>query len=159
MGIVSGRLASVRMGSSGIDYIGKWTINVSNDTVEAVPFGSFWALSMPVGMKWSGSVEGWFDASTTGGVQSTMWTAILSAVKVQDLRFYVGGSTSGMFYMPQYTTCGVTTAGNLDAGAYLGNFKHTIGAKELGTISFDVMGYKGIGLFSATSVLIAESTG
>ena len=165
MGVVTGRVASFRLGAVGavpniVEYIGKWTINISADTVAATYFGSYWDAGMPVGQKWSGSVEGFFDASTTGGVQQTdLWKDVWSAIKVQDARFFLGGSTTGLFYMPQWTTCTLGTTYSTDSGCYLSNWKHSVAAKELGSISFDITGYKGLGLFAATSVLVADSTG
>jgi hypothetical protein len=137
----------------------KWTLNISQDTVEANYFGSYWSAALPVGQKWSGSLEGWFDA-TTGGNQITLLKSVFSATKVQDAKFFVGGSTTGLFYMPQYTTEGVMNSSQTDAGAYFSNYKHTAGAKELGTWTCDVVGYKGIGLFSSTIAggLVVEST-
>ncbi len=158
-GIVSGRLASFRLGATGIDYIGKWTLNITNETVGAVYFGSYWAANAPVGMSWSGSVEGYYDASTGSGSQITLWSNLLSGVKVNDCKFFVGGSTTGNFYMPGCSTDCIST-GSTDSGAYFGNFKHSVGAKELGTVTFDVYGYKALVMCSGTSTaIIAQSTG
>ncbi len=160
MAIVTGRQASFGFGDTGIEFVGKWTLNISADTVEATYFGSYWAAALPVGQKWSGSVEGFFDASTTGGIQQTfLWPDVWSAIKVQDIRFFVGGSTTGLFYMPQWTTETLGSTYSTDSGAYLSNWKHSVAAKELGSISFDITGYKGLGLFRTSSHLLADSTG
>ncbi len=168
---LSGRYASVRIGGTVtsapagggsigtvIGNLGHWEIAISFDELDASVFGSVWKKSMTGMQQWSGTVEGFFDTSTAANAQILgLLNPALDATLIQDIRFYLQTS-SGLFFMPNYTSFGTTTS--TDDGAYISNVRISHDKTGLASASYNVLGYGELALFQGavitSSAIIVE---
>ena len=157
---ISGRYASIRINgvvSSSddpgvtIDNLGHWEVSINFDELDASCFGTVWKKNMTGMQGWSGTVEGFFDPSTTTSKQiEGLLNAALDAELIQDFRFYIGTS-SGLFLMPNYTTWADTTNSDTGAGVYVSNVRVTHDKSGLASASYNVLGYGALALFEGTT--------
>lgn len=157
---ISGRYASVRIqgavSSSDdpgiiVDNLGHWEVAINFDELDASVFGTVWKKNMTGMQGWSGSIEGFFDPSTTTSKQiEGLMNAALDATLIQDFRFYLETS-SGLFLMPHYSTCAGSTNYSTDAGAYISNVRVAHDKSGLASASYSVLGYGPLALFSGAS--------
>lgn len=163
---LTGRVASIRIGglASGavgtvINNLGHWEIAISFDELDASVFGTVWKKNMTGMQGWTGTVEGFLDPSTAANTQITgLLNSALDATKIQDIRFYLQTS-SGLFFMPDYTTYGAAESTACDAGAYISNVRISHDKNGLASASYNILGYGALGLFqgivtSSTNVVV-----
>jgi len=131
-----GRYASVKIGSTLIQNLGKWGIGVTTDEIDASVFGTTWKQTMTGYQGWSGSLEGFYDVADTTG-QLALQNAMLSATKVTDIRFYID-STS--YWTPDVTN-------DSDAGCYVSSMNIEHDKAGIASVSFNVVGYGQLGLY------------
>lgn len=161
---VRGRNCALKMFGSGtscaVDLMGKWEISFNTDSLDGSYMGGGVFKRNLTGMiGWTATIDGFFDASTAAQSQigsSGIFKQALAGTNVQDIRFYLGG-TSGFFWMPAYSTS--CTVQSTDAGCYLGNMRTGVDKSGLCTMSFSAEGYGPIALFNGnTSTVVVEST-
>ena len=160
MSALTGRYCCIKVGGSGssclVENLGRWELTFNFDEMDATVFGSVWGKSLPGMIKWSGTAEGFFDSSSGSVQHLQILDNALDATLVQDIRFYLQTS-SGLFWMPQYTTWG--NAGDTAAGAYLSNVRIGADKSGLASLGFNILGYGPIALFSVgSSSIIIEGT-
>lgn len=170
---LSGRYASIRIegvvSSSDypglvVDNFGHWEVAINFDELDASVFGTVWKKNMTGMQGWSGTVEGFFDSNTSSGKQiAGILNASLDATLIQDFRFYLQTS-SGLFFMPNFSTYTGTTDNDTAAGAYISNVRIAHDKSGLASASYNVLGYGSLGLFMGASsgvkpaVMIVQGT-
>lgn len=156
---LTGRYCAIAFstGTSGqMANMGHWELNFTFDEIDASDFATVWKKNVAGKIGWRGSMDGFFDPSTSGHQIVTALNNALDATKVQDIRFYLSSATS-LFFWPVYTTA-ATTNYSTDAGAYLTNVRITADKNDLIRFACDVIGYGPIALFQTSSLLLVEGT-
>ncbi len=158
---LTGRYCSfqVSTGTTGVvQNLGRWEVNITMDEMDASCFGDVWKANMTGMQGWNGTIEGFFDPSTTGHQIITVLKDAVQATKIQDIRFYLTTATSWWF-MPPFNNS-TWYSYDADAGAYFSNVR--IGAEKNSLISFSasVLGYGALVLTRSSDLEpCAQSTG
>ena len=129
MPTMSGRNASVKLGSAVIVGMGTWTIPITLDEIDATSFGSTWKKTDVGFSGWTASFNGFYDTADTTG-QGALKTAAIAGTLLTDLRFYVD-STS--YWCPDLTT-------DSAAGCRITSLEMTFDKADVGRISYSVAG-------------------
>jgi len=109
---MSGRYASVKIGTALIGLLGTWTLSLNRDEIDTSCFGSTWGQS-EVGMaKWSASFNGHFDPSDAQ--QSSIMGSFRTGTLVGELRLYADNSS---YWEAASTTQGGGRVTSLEVGA------------------------------------------
>jgi len=135
MAILLGRYASIKKGSTLVQNLGKWTLNIKMDEIDTSVFGSVWGSKVPGMQSWTGTLEGFYDPADTTG-QKVLQDAALAATKLTDIRFYID-STS--YWTPDVT-------GESAAGAYISGLDVAHDKAGVASVTMNVIGYGKIAL-------------
>ena len=112
MPAMSGRYASVKIGTALIGLLGTWTLSLTREVIDTDSFGSTWGES-EVGMaKWSASFNGHFDP--TDAQQASIMSSFKSGNLVGQLRLYTNNTS---YWEAASTTQGGGRVTSLDIGA------------------------------------------
>ena len=125
-----GRYASIKIGATLVENLGRWNLSLSIDEIDASAFGTVWKKMMPGFQGWSATLEGNYDPADTDG-QALLQAAALSATKLTDLRLFVD-STS--YWVPDLTD-------NSAWGCYIGGLDIVHDKAGIATVTFSVLGY------------------
>lgn len=169
MAIQSGRFAALKLSSAlgatpkVVPFLGSWDLNIAFDSAEATVFGDVWKTQMPMMQGWTASVTGYMDVSSASTFtdQNFIVNQALEAALIQDIRFHVGPTSSGVFFVPNYGSTFGGVCYNSDYGAYVTGFKWGASKDGIDSISFDLVGRGAlIMVYGGTSAytVIAEST-
>jgi len=125
-----GRYASIKKGTTLIQNLGRWTLDIKMDEIDVSVFGTVWGKTIPGMQKWTATIEGFYDPGDTNG-QKALHDAALAATKLTDVRFYID-STS-------YWACNLT--GDSNAGAYITGINVNHDKAGVAAITMNVVGY------------------
>jgi len=130
-----GRYASIKVATTLVENLGKWSLDIKMDEIDTSVFGSVWGRKIPGMQAWTGTLEGYYDPADTNG-QKVLQDAALAATKLTTIRFYID-STS-------YWTPDVTSETN--AGAYISSISINHDKAGVAAITMNVIGYGKIAL-------------
>jgi hypothetical protein len=128
-----GRYAAIKISTTLVENLGKWTLDLSGSEIDVSAFGDVWEKKMPGMQGWTASIEGMYDPADTDG-QAILIAAKLAATKIQNIRFYVD-STS--YWTPNLTS-------NTLAGCYIQNVSINHDKAGVAQITMNVLGYGAI---------------
>jgi len=99
MATLSGRNASVKLGTNLVSERTDWDINPTRDEIDTTVFGSTWGKS-DVGMgHWNGNANGFYDPADT--YQDQLIDAFYAGTLVTNIRFYVNNTS---YWTPDITS-------------------------------------------------------
>lgn len=87
-----GRFASIKIGTTLVENMGRWTLNLTGAEIDVSAFGTVWEKRMPGMLGWTATLEGNYDPSDTTG-QEVLVAAKIEATKITNLRLYVDETT------------------------------------------------------------------
>jgi hypothetical protein len=125
-----GRYATVKLGTTLVENLGRWNINIALDEIDVSAFGTVWKKNQPGFQGWTGTIEGMYDPADTDG-QKTLHDAALAATKIQNIRFYID-STS--YWTPDTTD----DAAN---GCYISSVDITHDKAGVAQVTMNIIGY------------------
>ncbi len=125
---ISGRFASVKLGTDTIRGLGKWDLDITSKEVDDTEFGSGWE-STNVGMLgWKATFSGHVNA--TDAQQAALVTYLESGALIQDVRFYVNDT---IYYSPDLAT-------DADAGGRISSYKVAQSKDGVATLDITLAG-------------------
>ena len=125
-----GRYASFKIGTTLVENLGRWVLNLSGAEIDVTAFGDGWDRKMP-GMKgWTASLEGSYDPADTDG-QALLQAAWIAGTKLTTVRFY---QDSTSYWAP---------AQDEDSahGAYINTLSITHDKAGVATVTYNILGY------------------
>lgn len=169
MAIQSGRFAALKMSSAVgsqpkvVPFLGSWDLNIAIDNAEANIFGDVWKTQIPLMQGWTASVTGFMDVTTASTFtdQNFIVNQTFEGAIIQDIRFHVGPTSSGIFFVPNYGSTFGGTCYNTEYGAYVTGIKWGASKDGLDSISFDLIGRGALIMVAGGTsgyTVIAEST-
>ena len=129
LGTMSGRLASVKLGSATIVGMGTWTIPITLDEIDATSFGSTWKKTDVGFSGWTASFNGYYDTGDTTG-QGALQTAAIAGTLLTDIRFNVDTTS---YWTPDVTS-------DSAAGCRITSLEMSFDKADIGRISYSVAG-------------------
>jgi hypothetical protein len=88
MAQLTGKNATLKIGTDTVLEMVTWTLNITAETVSERVFGDDWTKKVHIGNDWNGSFDGLYDPADTTG-QVYMENATTSGTEITTLRFYV----------------------------------------------------------------------
>jgi hypothetical protein len=148
MALVSGRYAALKLTSAFtgtpkvIPYLGSWDLTINLDTADATYFGSVWKTQIPLFQSWTASISGYLDVTTqsTFTDQNYIVDAAIEGTLIQDMRFHIGQTSSGNFWVPNYGSTFGGVCFDYTHGCYVSNYKVSASKDGIDSISFDLIG-------------------
>lgn len=125
---ISGRFASVKLGTNTIRGIGKWDLDISAKENDDTEFGSGWESTNLGMLSWKASFSGHINA--TDAQQAELVTYLLSGDLIQDLRLYVNDT---IYYAPDLAT-------DPDAGGRISSYKVAQSKDGIATLDLQIAG-------------------
>jgi len=135
-----GRNASVKIETTLIENLGRWTINFTGADIDVSKFGTVWERRMPGMVGWNGTIEGMWDPADTTG-QEVLMAAKIGGTKITTIRFYVDDEN---YWAPD-------TDSEADAGCYIQNVTITQDKAGVAMLTMSVLGFGPIGEFPVES--------
>lgn len=134
--VLKGRYASIKLGSTLVENLGKWTLNVKMDEIDVSVFGTVWGKSVPGMQKWSGTIEGFYDPADSTG-QIVLQDAALAATKITDLKLFVDNTD---YWAPAQDE-------DSDNGAYITSVDINHDKAGVAAVTMNIVGFGQIKLY------------
>jgi len=125
-----GRYASIKLGSTLVENLGRWTLDIRMDEIDVSVFGTVWGKKIPGMQAWTATVEGFYDPADTDG-QKVLHDAALAATKITTIRFYVD-STS--YWAPDQ-------AGDSANGCYISGISVNHDKAGVAALTMNIIGF------------------
>ncbi len=125
-----GRYASIKVGTTLVENLGKWTLNLTGAEIDVSAFGDSWEKKMPGMQGWTASLEGMYDPADTDG-QAILSAAKLAATKLKTVRLYID-STSYW---------NVASDEDTNYGCYIQNLNITHDKAGVAQVTMNVLGF------------------
>lgn len=125
-----GRYASIKIGSTLVENLGRWTLNIKMDEIDTSVFGSVWGKKIPGMQSWTATVEGFYDPGDTNG-QKALHDAAVAATKLQNIMFYIDSTSA---WQP-------ATDDETAAGAYISAIDINHDKAGVAAITMNIIGY------------------
>ncbi len=125
-----GRYASVKIGSTVIENLGKWVLDIKTNEIDVSVFGSVWGKKIPGQQAWTATIDGFYDPADAAG-QANLQADMLAGTKITDIKLFINSTSS---WEPDITT-------DTNAGCYVTGLNIAHDKAGVAAISMTIVGF------------------